>query len=435
MWAIYDYTRRVQKDFLPRKDEEVIFERNLKNLYCNGSSEFPSDPVPHCRLRLFEKTNGIVGDLGQQKTHTGYRLMIVTPPEKKTLSSVKYDFGKEQPVLFSYVKDKSGHRLSLRISSNESLSPIFHETPDHELFRSLLCGTFISKEDSAYGTLRLRNLSVMRVSNDQLSRPSDEHTGMQGFHKLRIVDGGPSPANGSRPATRGSGSFRIIAESDIGTLTDRLSLAPGELQINLSVENLNEIILLRPPQQNMTWSMLDGKVSEEELDSLRQTLQMMATSRTTRTYHFLSMSTLHSFQAIISGYQVLFDMPVTNFAISRKSMVSMHKRWEATSVRLQVLKNNKDTQLVTFFENFSHGACMNLVLKTTDIFEVFGRSGMFYLCLADAKFALPKGEDDHTRKFLCLDSPEYPGEHDDITIGFDNEQGMNSSCQNSEGLC
>ena len=104
----------------------------------------------------------------------------------------------------------------------------------------------------------------------------------------------------------------------------------------------------------------------------------------------------------------------------------MHKRWEATSVRLQVLKNDKMVQLVAFFKDFSHGACMNLVLKVTDVFEVFSKSGMFYLCLADAKFALPKGEEDQTRDFVCLDTPEYPSEHDDITIGFDSEQGTSA---------
>jgi hypothetical protein len=69
---------------------------------------------------------------------------------------------------------------------------------------------------------------------------------------------------------------------------------------------------------------------------------------------------------------------------------------------------------------------MNFVLKGTDVFETFSKSGTFYLCMADAKFALPKGEEEKTRDFVCLDTPEYPGEHDDIMIGFDSEQGMHS---------
>ena len=46
--------------------------------------------------------------------------------------------------------------------------------------------------------------------------------------------------------------------------------------------------------------------------------------------------------------------------------------------------------------------------------------------IVDAKFALPKSESDPARDFVGLDMPEYPGEHDDIVIGFDNDQGKQS---------
>lgn len=81
-------------------------------------------------------------------------------------------------------------------------------------------------------------------------------------------------------------------------------------------------------------------------------------------------------------------------------------------------------QLVAFFHDFSHGKCMNFVLKSTDIFESFNhRSGKFGVKIVDAKFALPKPDDDPSAGFVCLDMPEYPGEHDDITIAFDSESG------------
>ena len=69
---------------------------------------------------------------------------------------------------------------------------------------------------------------------------------------------------------------------------------------------------------------------------------------------------------------------------------------------------------------------MNFVLKETDFFEIFARSGQSFLRIVDAKFALPKSETDPARDFVCLDMPEYPGEHDDITIGFDSQQGEHS---------
>lgn len=101
----------------------------------------------------------------------------------------------------------------------------------------------------------------------------------------------------------------------------------------------------------------------------------------------------------------------------------IHKKWEANTVRLQVIQQEKIVQLVAFFGDFSHGKCMNFVLKSTDVFESFNRSGKSGIKIVDAKFALPKIEDDETAGFVCLDLPEYPAEHDDITITFESDEG------------
>jgi len=83
---------------------------------------------------------------------------------------------------------------------------------------------------------------------------------------------------------------------------------------------------------------------------------------------------------------------------------------------------------------------MAFQLKSMDVFEKVDKGGKFYLRLVDAKFALPveerKGEGKlekaegrqqgwagQKRRFVCLDVVEYPGEHDDVTIGFDTQTG------------
>jgi hypothetical protein len=104
-------------------------------------------------------------------------------------------------------------------------------------------------------------------------------------------------------------------------------------------------------------------------------------------------------------------------------VVPIHKKWEANTVRLQVIQQEKIVQLVAFFGDFSHGRCMNFVLKSTDIFESFNRSGKSGIKIVDAKFALPKSQEDEAAEFVCLDMPEYPAEHDDITITFDSDKG------------
>ncbi len=104
-------------------------------------------------------------------------------------------------------------------------------------------------------------------------------------------------------------------------------------------------------------------------------------------------------------------------------VVPIHKKWEANRARLQILKQDKIVQLVTFFEDFTHGDCMNFALKSTDVFESFSRSSKFCIRIVDAKFALPKDGESVKKKFVCLEMPEYPSEHDDITISFDTEAG------------
>lgn len=114
----------------------------------------------------------------------------------------------------------------------------------------------------------------------------------------------------------------------------------------------------------------------------------------------------------------------TSFVISRRRMVvPIYKKWEATLTRIQIVKQEKVVQLLAFFNDFNHGRCMNFLLKGTDTMESFMRSGKFWVRYVDAKFALPKTEEDPSSDFLCLDMPEYPIEHDDISIAFDSETG------------
>ena len=110
--------------------------------------------------------------------------------------------------------------------------------------------------------------------------------------------------------------------------------------------------------------------------------------------------------------------------------VPIHKKLETSLARIQILRG-ETSQLIAFFDDSSMGSsCMGFVMKPTDVFESLARSGKFFVRFVDAKFAFPKsGGDDVSSEFVCLDIPEYPGErkheheHDDIMIGFDDEEG------------
>lgn len=134
-------------------------------------------------------------------------------------------------------------------------------------------------------------------------------------------------------------------------------------------------------------------------------------------------------------YADVYRSTVNNLGISRRRMVvPMYRRWEASFARLQIIQRDTVIQLLVFFKDFPHGTCMNFVLKTTDQFESLSKSvaksEQYYIRIVDAKFALPKKATEPGSDFVCLDTPEYPSEHDDITIGFDSEAGKTAtSCR------
>jgi hypothetical protein len=225
-----------------------------------------------------------------------------------------------------------------------------------------------------------------------------------------------------------SENLRVVLDFKTGTFTDRINVGPGELKIRLDVNSQNELKVLRQPQQDLSLSVSEAQVAKELPKELAKVLAMLEKSESTRTYTFPSTKELHLFQAALTGYEVLFDGMASSFNISRRRMVvPIYKKWDAASTRLQVVQKEKVIQLVAFFENFSHGDCMNFALKSTDIFEASGRNGKFSVRIVDAKFAMPKskaeGEAGVDHEFVCLDMPEYPAEHDDITIIFDTEDG------------
>lgn len=434
LWGIWDYTQRTKKSFSIRRDEELVFERTLQTFQCGDIGQFPAGPIPNCRLRLFEKKVTPSQSSAERTVHNGYRLTVITPPSMKTLSVVKYELGRENPILFRTNHESHTSELILRIlPSSVIISPSFTKKEDSDVFRHLLSGTSVTKEDYCFPSLQLISLNINgnSTNEDSLGLGDGSRVATLPWSKIRIVRKGP-PSAGHETVATGLMEIWSLAVSEYGTLTDRMSLAPGDLQIGLSINNLNELKFLRPPQSDMTWSLADERVSKEEIISVCVALKTMLTSTTARTYHFRSLGDLHSFQATITGFSVLFDGLASHFAISRRrTVVSVHKKWEASSARLQILKHDKSVQLVGFFRDFSHGTCMNFVLKVTDVFETFGKAGLFFLRIVDAKFALPKMPDDEGSEFICLDMPEYPSEHDDITIGFDNEKGTLQSLGSS----
>jgi hypothetical protein len=197
----------------------------------------------------------------------------------------------------------------------------------------------------------------------------------------------------------------------------------------LSVTNSTELTVHRQAQQDLTFSVSESQVARNVPQELTSLLNSLSTNPSSRIYTFPDTASLHQFQAALTGYNVLYDGTATSFAISRRRMVvPIYKKWDATSTRIQIVRQQRVVQLLAFFKDFSHGECMNFTLKGTDVFESLSRGGKVGVRIVDAKFALPKGgetDKDRGKSSLgvCLDMPDYPGEHDDITISFSSDAG------------
>ena len=427
LWDMCDHNQKVQQDFAAQADESLVFECGLHHFerleMPNEPGGFPQGSIKDCRLRLFSKNILSSTGKGQRILHGGFRLVVLTGPSVKSPRVLRSDLSGEKLILFGPWRREDGPCLTVRMPGFPTLLLAFHKQEELNAFRLLASGDAIAKEDHASPPLPLRgfNVAIHSVEEDPSGHGARSVAELR-WRQLQIVE--KRRLNLNQPADSSDG-LRMLVDCDYGSFIDRLNFNTGELKICLGVEDYNEVRLLRPAQPDITWS-LEDRLHREVIQSLNRKLQGMARSSSIRTYNFCSLKDVHTFQAAVTGFSVRFDGHANSFSISRRRMVvPLQKKWAATSARLQILQQDTQViQLAAFFKDFHHGTCMNFVLKGTDIFETSNKSGSFFLRVADAKFALPKGPEDPDKDFLCLDVPEYPSEHDDITIEFDNEEGQ-----------
>jgi len=186
-------------------------------------------------------------------------------------------------------------------------------------------------------------------------------------------------------------------------------------------------------------------MSRSTSEQMTEVAHALENKTTVRSYVFGSIQELHAFQHAISGYNVRFDAMSSLFSITRRRMmVSIQKKLDASKVRIQVVKQGGNTQIMAFFEDFPSADAMVFAVKGSDEFERLkpDKSGKHCVKLVEAKFSLPKKdrhdphEDDDeqhrgtrfnpaiSRRFVNLEGLDYAEEHDDLIIGFDSEQGM-----------
>lgn len=431
LWGIYDYEKRTHGSLLKRPGEELIFETVLRmfQLFDQGShSAFPKEPQPHCHFRLFEKTVVEKAATGPRTMHRGFRIGLNTSSKTKNLRGTDQDFSPSDPIQFGFLRGDGGlPALLLKINDGKSkytMVTTFEDINERARLHTLLTGIALGNGEDVVTEAPIKGLS-MEINDDNKSNCLR----VLEWQSFRFINQDHGDIEGSKTVL--SENLRVVIDFKAGSITDRINVGPGEMKLRLNVNTPNELKVLRQPQQDMTISVSESQVSKELPQDLAILLHELSKSESTRIYTFPSTKELHLFQAALTGFNILFDGIASSFNISRRRMVvPIYKKWDAVLTRLQIVQREKLVQLVAYFENFSHGDCMNFTLKSTDTFESSSRSGKYSLRIVDAKFAMPKtrgeGESGTEHEFVCLDMPEYPGEHDDITIVFDNEAGAYS---------
>ncbi|QUC19694.1 uncharacterized protein UV8b_03935 [Ustilaginoidea virens] len=432
LWNMHEFGTKTRGMLQPRSDEALVFRNSLRSFqYLDSdphSRMFPKGSVPQCDVALFEKVHMESGPAGQRTWHCGFRIAVVTGPRTRTISGLQHSFPPPLPVLFGLFRaEADAPALSLKCATGNQrgrMMLVFNDEMERARFHSLLAGIALNRAEKVFADAPLKWFLV----SQSLREPSGlEPFGRLPWQAVRVINDEFSPEGGA-PPTVFADRLKVVVEHQHGTVADRVNVGPGELRVRLEVSNDKILRVLRQPQQDVTMSVSEAQVPRELATDLGNALQLLKANQTIRTFEFHDLKGLHDFQLALTGFETIFDAVATTFAIARRRMVvPIHKKWEAGSTRIQVIRlRDKQLQLLAFFEDFAHGHCMNFVLKGTDVYEALQKGSKAGIRFVDAKFPLPRlpadkdgGYDDVA--FVCVDVPDLPGEHDDITVMFDKE--------------
>jgi hypothetical protein len=427
LWGTYEYDTRTRAMMDTREGEDLIFETVLRSFQFfeqTPQSAFPKESQPHCYLRVFERSTVQKAATGPRKMHRGFRIGLNTNTRTKALWGIDQKLPPIFPIQFGLLRGEGGSpAFLLKIEDARTKYTIvstFDNANDRTRLHTLLTGVALGESEEVVAEAPIKGLSISVAADSNLTFLQDLE-----WQNFRVINYDEGDIQSSKTVL--SGNLRIIVDFKTGTLTDRINVAPGELKLRLDVNSQTKLKVLRQPQQDLTISVSEAQVAKELPRDLARLLSDIEKSESIRVYTFPTTKELHLFQAALTGHEVLFDGMACSFNISRRRMVvPIYKKWDAALTRLQIVQKEKVIQLLAFFENFTHGDCMNFALKSTDIFETSAKGGKFSVRIVDAKFAMPKLKERETaidHEFVCLDMPEYPGEHDDITIVFETEAG------------
>ena len=229
--GIHFYSRHVERDWRSQDNEYIVYEDVVKTVqYVSGSQEsraLPNVPLKQCRVRLLKQMSSASGGTGSRKIYQGHRLVIQTPANIKTVSSMNLVLDQKGPLLFSHLRgENNAPALLLSLMGNHySVSAIvltFNEVSSRECLHACLNGTSIGEDEVVSGKLVLRNFSVIPHLSDL---PLDQNRlslgqGLQ-WGYLQVINEDKDMENGKVILSE---HLRVCIYCNYGTIVDRINL-------------------------------------------------------------------------------------------------------------------------------------------------------------------------------------------------------------------
>ena len=229
LWNICDYTRKIQKDSQGREGEDLLFEGRLHYFQCLQSlqhaNSFSVDPVKGCTVRLFGKTKKALDGTSHRRILVGYRLMIITAPQAKSLSSLSQEYGEGMPTVIGFGRRDGEPKLAIRVPNSSQLLLTFEAWENLDLFYNIFTQRQPTNDESRSPSLKLQDFHLcLCLSEDQFSHQTSARPPRHDWQQVKVISqGGPNHHQTSTLLER-SQSLRIIAHCQQGVLTDRLNL-------------------------------------------------------------------------------------------------------------------------------------------------------------------------------------------------------------------
>ena len=223
IWSICDYTRKVQKDFQGRRGEEVAYEATLQRFQClkhsSHASSFPTDPIAHCRIRLFSIWR--VNANGSGRIRAGHRLMAKSPSDIKSLSSISQEYNNDMPTLLGFDSRDDAPRLSVRIPGASTFVLSFHHHEDLNLFFDIFLQRQPAEDELRSTPLTLKGLQI--VTEDPHVKQDTTHLQTVQWQQVKVISRRPPMQQISSPTDRFH-KLRLILKCDVGYVTDCMGL-------------------------------------------------------------------------------------------------------------------------------------------------------------------------------------------------------------------